>query len=105
MTITPDPRVPNAAIFKFEREDHTLANFLRSQLLQDDRVLFAAYKIEHPLFPNFVMRVQTEEGYSPKDALVNACDSILTQLLTLKNKFMSEWELTAILEDSTNTEL
>ena len=29
LTITPDTKIPNAATFKVEKEDHTLANMLR----------------------------------------------------------------------------
>lgn len=93
MKIEPDPRVANASIITFEKEDHTLGNLLRAQLLKDDRVLFAAYKVEHPLFAKFVMRIQTEEGYAPKDALKNACNSLLSQLEVIKTKFRNEWSL------------
>ncbi|CDO56903.1 similar to Saccharomyces cerevisiae YOL005C RPB11 RNA polymerase II subunit B12.5 [Geotrichum candidum] len=100
ITVTPDSRIPNAAIFKFEREDHTLGNLLRAQLLQDSRVIFAAYKVEHPLFANFLLRIQTEEGYTPKEALKNACSSVLHQLSVIQRKFKSEWELKAMIGDS-----
>lgn len=98
--MTPDLRMPNSAIIKFEREDHTLGNLLRSQLLQDSRVVFAAYKVEHPLFANFVMRIQTEDGYSPKEALKNACSSLIAQLGFLNEKFKAEYELKAMLADN-----
>jgi DNA-directed RNA polymerase II subunit RPB11 len=91
--VEPDPRVANAAIFTFEKEDHTLGNLLRAQLLKDERVLFAAYKVEHPLFAKFILRVQTEEGYLPSDALKNACNSLLSQLELIKTKFKAEWSL------------
>ncbi|ODV95611.1 hypothetical protein PACTADRAFT_50306 [Pachysolen tannophilus NRRL Y-2460] len=93
LTINPDPRVPNCILIKFEREDHTLGNLLRQQLINDPRVIFVAYKVEHPLFANFVMRLQTEEGYKPKDALRNACNSLITLLEQLKNKFQAEWDI------------
>lgn len=92
--------MPNAAIIKFEREDHTLGNLLRGQLLQDSRVLFAAYKVPHPLFPNFLMRIQTEEGYTPKEALRNACNAVIKQLGTLSKNFQAEWRLKSILAET-----
>lgn len=92
-------RVPNAVIIKFEREDHTLGNLLRAQLIQDPRVLFAAYKVEHPLFANFVLRIQTEEGYSPRDALKNACHSLIAQLSTLQKNFSKEWSIKGLIEE------
>ena len=58
-----DTKVPNASIFTFNKEDHTLGNLLKqyfclciflnlyifSQLLKDPRVLFAGYRNPHPL--------------------------------------------------------
>lgn len=100
--ITPDTKVPNAAIIKIEREDHTLANLLRGQLLKDERVLFAAYKVEHPLFANFVLRIQTEDNYTPKEALRNACTNLIGELDMIKNKFKDEWALKSLLNDNDN---
>lgn len=95
--ITPDNKVPNAAIIKIEREDHTLANLLRAQLLKDDKVIFAAYKVEHPLFANFLLRIQTQENYTPREALKNACLGILSELEIIKTRFKDEWALKSLL--------
>ena len=92
LQIEPDRKARNAAIIEFEREDHTLGNLLRAQLLADRRVIFVGYKIEHPLFPKFKMRIQTEEGYKPTEALKNACASIISQLLSLEDNFKKEWD-------------
>ncbi|KAJ9100835.1 DNA-directed RNA polymerase II core subunit [Meyerozyma guilliermondii] len=97
--ITPDTKVPNAALIKIEREDHTLANLLRAQLLKDERVLFAAYKVEHPLFANFILRIQTEEDYSPRDALRNACSGLISELDLMKTRFKDEWALKSLLSN------
>jgi DNA-directed RNA polymerase II subunit RPB11 len=66
------------------------------QLLHDDRVLFAAYRVPHPLEHNVVLRVQTEEGYEPKEAVVNAANVLLVQLTQLRSNFEQEWELKKI---------
>lgn len=92
LEIKPDRKAPNAAILDFEREDHTLANLLRAQLVADERVLFVGYKIEHPLFPRFTMRIQTEEGYRPTEALKNACNSVINQLSKLSERFSTEYD-------------
>ncbi|KAK6199584.1 RNA polymerase II core subunit [Scheffersomyces amazonensis] len=97
--IIPDTKVPNAAIVKIEREDHTLANLLRAQLLKDPKVIFAAYKVEHPLFANFLLRIQTEEDYSPRKALVKACSSIIEELARIKTKFEKEWQIQSLAVD------
>ncbi|KAG7661378.1 RPB11 [[Candida] subhashii] len=98
--ITPDTKVPNAAIVKIEREDHTLANLLRDQLLKDEKVIFAAYKVEHPLFANFVLRIQTEDDYSPREALKNACSGLISELDVIKSRFNDEWALKALLNSN-----
>ncbi|KAI5955638.1 RPB11 [Candida jiufengensis] len=98
--ITPDTKVPNAAIVKIEREDHTLANLLRAQLIKDEKVIFAAYKVEHPLFANFVLRIQTEDDYTPKEALTKACNSLINELETIKSKFEDEWALKVLLNNN-----
>lgn len=37
--------IPSTAIFTLNKEDHTLGNLLRSQLLKNPRVLFSGYKV------------------------------------------------------------
>ncbi|ODV58250.1 DNA-directed RNA polymerase II core subunit RPB11 [Ascoidea rubescens DSM 1968] len=94
LKIDPDPKTPNTIIVTFEREDHTLGNLLTQQLLKNKEVLFAAYKIEHPLFPVFKMRIQTKsENYKPQAALKQACNSIIVTLGNLKEKFEEEWRI------------
>lgn len=69
-------------------------------MLKDPKVIFAAYKVEHPLFANFVMRIQTEDGYTPRDALQNACGGLIGELDAIKSKFTAEWQLKAILNSN-----
>lgn len=93
LKIEPDTKAPNAVIITFEKEDHTLGNLIRAELLEDKNVLFAAYKVEHPLFAKFKMRIQTVEGYDPKEALKNSCNSIINKLAALQSNFETEWNL------------
>lgn len=92
----PSPGVPNACTFLFKKEDHTLANLLRTRLLKDTRVLFSAYKVPHPLFAEFELRVQTDGSVTPKDALIHACRDIVQDLDKLSREFTKEWELKRI---------
>jgi DNA-directed RNA polymerase II subunit RPB11 len=59
-------------------------------------VTFAAYRVPHPLEHNFVLRVQTEEGYEPKEAVINAANALIVQLSNLRRNFEQEWELKKI---------
>lgn len=52
------PQVPNAAIYTINKEDHTLGNMIRMQLLKDPNVMFAGYKNPHPLEHKVVLRIQ-----------------------------------------------
>ena len=41
--------IPSASTFTFNKEDHTLGNLLRSQLLRSPHVKYSGYRIPHPL--------------------------------------------------------
>ncbi|RPB14994.1 RBP11-like subunits of RNA polymerase, partial [Morchella conica CCBAS932] len=87
---------PNTAIFTFAREDHTLGNLLTSALLDTDHVVFAAYKVPHPLFPTFTLRISTDATIGPKEALTTACKRVIEDLSSLSKKLTREWELTKL---------
>lgn len=46
LVVPPNPfaGTPNSSVFTFHKEDHTLANMVRAQLLKDPHVTFAGYK-------------------------------------------------------------
>ncbi|XP_006818068.1 DNA-directed RNA polymerase II subunit RPB11-a [Saccoglossus kowalevskii] len=87
IVITKDTKVPNAAMFTVNKEDHTLGNLLRSQLLKDPQVLFAGYKVPHPLEFKFVLRVQTTPDYSPQEAFTNAITDLISEVSLLEERF------------------
>ncbi|KAE8144776.1 hypothetical protein BDV25DRAFT_134370 [Aspergillus avenaceus] len=88
-----DTRIPSSAIFTFNKEDHTLGNLIRSRLLQNSHVLFAAYKVPHPLVPSVLLRVQTDGEITPKEAVVHACNELVGDLGILSREFTKEYEL------------
>lgn len=88
-----DTRLPSAAIFTFHKEDHTLGNMIRTRLLKTAHVTFAAYKIPHPLTPNFLLRVQTDGEITPRQAVINASKALIQDLGTLSREFTKEFEL------------
>ncbi|KAF1355455.1 DNA-directed RNA polymerase [Delphinella strobiligena] len=96
ITWVPETRVPNAALFTLNKEDHTLGNLLRHYLDQSPNILFAAYKTPHPLFASIELRVQTDGELSPKDAVIKACADIVQDLQKLDQEFTKEWELKKI---------
>ncbi|RMY04831.1 hypothetical protein D0868_06744 [Hortaea werneckii] len=96
ITFEPETRVPNAVMFTFNKEDHTLGNLLRAKLVKSPHVIFAAYQVPHPLFAVFNMRVQTDGELSPRDAVVQACKDLVGELEKLDQEFTKEWELKKI---------
>lgn len=63
-------------------EDHTFANVLRQTLKKDEHVVFAAYKIEHPLVSKErpTLMLETDGKETPKEALVKAAQRIREQV-------------------------
>ncbi|MCJ1408606.1 DNA-directed RNA polymerase II core subunit [Ptychographa xylographoides] len=102
VTEVPDTRIASSSLFTFNKEDHTLGNLLRSRLLQSSHVTFAGYRIPHPLFSKFELRVQTDGEITPRAALVTACRDLVNDLGTLSREFTKEWELRKMAGEGTN---
>lgn len=61
--------------------------FYFSQLLKDPNVLFAGYKLPHPLEHKFVLRIQTTSDYSPQEALMHAITDLISELSLFEERF------------------
>ena len=62
------------------------------QLLKDPQVLFAGYKVPHPLEHKFVVRIQTTPDYTPAEAMTNAITDLLSEVSLLEERFKVFWE-------------
>ncbi|KAL1405504.1 DNA-directed RNA polymerase II core subunit [Vanrija albida] len=87
LTITEDPKIPNAATVVIRAQDHTLGNMLRAQLLLDPTVMFAGYKLPHPLENVITIKIQTDERSNPAEALKTACNQLINQTVLVKKQF------------------
>lgn len=88
VTVTPDTRVPNAATLVIEREDHTLGNMLRMQLLENPEVTFGGYRVQHPLEPAIQVKVQTKsENPGPTQAVDQALSTLEKELEVIEKRF------------------
>eukprot|EP00244_Chara_vulgaris_P013035 TRINITY_DN7189_c0_g2_i1.p1 TRINITY_DN7189_c0_g2~~TRINITY_DN7189_c0_g2_i1.p1 ORF type:complete len:116 (+),score=10.74 TRINITY_DN7189_c0_g2_i1:77-424(+) len=85
-----DTKIPNAGTFTLQREDHTLGNIIRMQLHADPNVLFAGYKLPHPLQHHVLIRVQTNGIISPLRAFSQAITDLDNELTHLKQQFEAE---------------
>ncbi|XP_065872662.1 DNA-directed RNA polymerases II, IV and V subunit 11 isoform X2 [Euphorbia lathyris] len=74
-----DTKIINAASFTVEREEHTIGNILRMQLHRDENVLFAGYKLPHPLQYKIIVRAYNQ-----------AINDLDKELDHLKNAFEDE---------------
>ena len=78
---------PQTSVFIFKNEEHTLGGLIRSELLKNDAVLFAAYSVENSTSQSPILKIQVKTALStsPKDAMMtaaNECIAIFEELLT-----------------------
>jgi len=74
---TPDTKVSNSGTFIFNKEDHTVGNLLRMQLLRDPKVRFAGYMLPHPLINSLKLKIQTTSSTTaPMEALSAAIEDL-----------------------------
>eukprot|EP00842_Homolaphlyctis_polyrhiza_P004994 jgi/Hompol1/5496/HPOL_000198-RA len=82
-----DTKIPNAATFTILKEDHTLGNTLRMQLLKNPQVIFAGYKVPHPLEHQFLLKIQTVPETTPLDVLHLELGHLMAEVANIKLKF------------------
>lgn len=85
-----DAKIDNAGTYTFWLEDHTLGNALRMQLLRNQHVLFASYRIPHPLTNNMELRVQTTENSTPMEAMKIAHEELICEVKSLLEQFQHD---------------
>jgi DNA-directed RNA polymerase II subunit RPB11 len=88
-----DTKVPNAATFKILKEDHTLGNMLRMKLLENSKVIFAGYKMPHPLEHDILLKIQTTKDTTPLKVLGEEIDHLITEISGLMMNFKDETTL------------
>lgn len=85
VTYNEDQGIQNAGTFVFVKEDHTLGNLLRGQLLADLKNIFAGYIIPHPLKHEMHVKIQTEgQDYTPVRSMENAIQLLQQEAIQLE---------------------
>ena len=96
VTYTPDTKVSNAGTFRFNKEDHTIANLLRMQLLRDPMVRFAGYIHPHPLVYYIDFKIQTNSSnVAPAEVLSSAIEDLSNEtdhLITAFQDSLDDWK-------------
>ena len=78
----------NAGEFKLNKEDHTVANLLRMQLLRDPSVRFAGYFHPHPLVHFINLKIQTNNStVAPVEVLSSAIEDLANETDHLITQF------------------
>jgi DNA-directed RNA polymerase II subunit RPB11 len=89
LTYKPDSKRPHTGTFVLHKEDHTLGNLLRLQLLRDNSVRFAGYRIPHPLIHEAHVRVETVDA---RTTPVNVLDAALADLQLEMETLERKWD-------------
>uniref|UniRef100_A0AAF5DFT5 Acyl-coenzyme A oxidase n=2 Tax=Strongyloides stercoralis TaxID=6248 RepID=A0AAF5DFT5_STRER len=100
-----DTKVPNAAIFEIVKEDHTLGNLLKHQLLKDPNVLFAGYRNPHPLEHKFHLRIQTTPDTTPTQVLLDAISDLIAELSMTEQYFKEKSMVNNYIQKGDNPDL
>lgn len=87
-----DTKLVNAGTFTIMHEDHTLGNLVRMQLHSDKHVVFAGYRVPHPLEPKIVIKVQTTGVKQPAQAVEHALEDLRSEVQSLGTQFEMEFE-------------
>jgi len=99
VTIIPDTKLKFSTTFQVQKEDHTLGNIIRMQLLRDKDVLFAGYKMPHPLDHSILVKVQTTPQSSPMKALETAIGDLISEISLVEERFKLELSRKRNLDD------
>ena len=85
-----DTKLPNAGKFVMQREDHTMGNLIRMTLHERADIVFAGYRIPHPLEHRMEVRVQTTGRKAPDIALSECLEEIRSQFQDLRAQAVAE---------------
>jgi|TARA_B110000090_G_C12926831_1_gene271919 DNA-directed RNA polymerase II subunit RPB11 len=87
MTYQKDEKIPNAALYKINAEDHTVGNVLRMALLDNEKVTFASYQHPHPTDTHIIVKIQCKQGTEPTRALEDSITKVRGNLELLADVF------------------
>ncbi len=93
LSYTPDSKRPNGGTFILQKEDHTIGNLVRLQLLRDEQVRYAGYRLPHPLLTECHIRVETMDS---KITPINVFDAALEDLMMETNRISEQFTKSCI---------
>ena len=88
-----DSGLANCYNFTIFKEDDTIGNLLTQELLNEERVLFAGYRIQHPMTDLIIVRVNVSDNIrSPADLVSSTINNLRDHLSYLKEDFEKQVE-------------
>ncbi len=97
MEFAEDTHVENAGTFTIYLEDHTAGNVIKMyahpiarmdrDLLNNPDVLFAGYRMPHPLENKIEIKVQTNGKIRPTEAFARSISNVINELDGVGNEF------------------
>jgi len=87
ITWSKDTKMTDAATFTINKEDHTVGNVLRMHLLENKKVLFAGYKLPHPLYYDIKVKVRTTPDTDPVKEFKGSLRQLQKTFVDMKKKF------------------
>ena len=73
--------------------DLTRPIFFLRQLLQSHSVIFAGYKVPHPLEPRFIIKLQTDDTQTPIQAIQAAVKTLILTSDKMRSLLRNEFRL------------
>ncbi|EAL68596.2 hypothetical protein ACTFIW_002334 [Dictyostelium discoideum] len=90
VTMVRDTKIPNASMFTILKEDHTIGNLIRMQLIADQDIIFAGYRMPHPLEHNVNIRIQTNNNTNPLECVQKSMECLSREFTSLENSFIEQ---------------
>lgn len=63
-------------------------------------MIFAGYKVPHPLEPYFILKIQTNGAFTPSQVLFDACNALIRMIGDIKTQFTTKFDLRALETDA-----
>ena len=78
-------------IYKIPKEDHTLGNLIKEELLDRKEVIFAGYKMTHPLEHTLLLKVKTNDNTTPNKEIIKSINKIETDIDNIREKLNAKF--------------
>jgi len=90
ITFEMDKKIPDAGTFTIMKEDHTVGNMVRFSLLRDTRVVFAGYRMPHPLENKMHVKIRTRPAFRPVAVFNDSLTALTAEIGAIETQFKEQ---------------